>query len=313
MPLHPHFANRAALLDGFDSIEEAMRDPETAAKLAAAFADDAVDPGPTGDVRDETLETPVGPVHVKVYRPESLDGTGPAFVWAHGGGFAGGSIDMPEADIVARELAFLHDSLVISVDYSLSNGTTVTYPLPHQQVTEVVRWARRQSEALGYDPARLALGGASAGANLAFGATLELRARGEQLPASLVLVYPLLHRTLVTSAELEPELASALGPTRMTQGIVDIMFGAYTAGAEAPFASLDGNDLAGFPRTLTIVSEYDDLRPSGEAFHAQALAEGVDASLYVARGMTHGHLDRTRAIEEIGATVRTIAGFIATR
>ncbi|GAB3584656.1 alpha/beta hydrolase [Leifsonia lichenia] len=313
MPLHPHFANRAALLDGFDSIEEAMRDPETAAKLAAAFADDVVEPGPIGDVHDEALDTPVGPLRVKIYRPESLDRTGPAFVWAHGGGFAGGSIDMPEADTVARELAFLHDTLVISADYSLSNGTSVTYPLPHRQMTEVVRWARRESEALGFDPARLALGGASAGANLAFGAMLELRANGEQLPASLVVVYPLLHRTLATSPELEPELASALGPTRMTQGVIDIMFGAYTAGAEAPFASLDDNDLTGFPRTLTIVSEYDDLRPSGEVFHSQAVTEGVDASLYVARGMTHGHLDRMREIEEVGATVRTIAGFIHTR
>ena len=247
---------------------------------------------------------------MRIYSPIATQAAPAAFIWAHGGGFAGGSIDMPESDTVARELAFLYGVLVIAVDYSLANGNSVVYPIPHQQVAGIIRWAQEGHGELGFDPARLAVGGASAGANLAFASILELRSLGEALPAGLVLAYPLLHRTLITSPELEGELQSALGPTRMSQGIVDIMFGTYIANADAPFGSLEGNDLAGFPRTLTVVSEYDDLRPSGEAFHAQALAEGVDSSLYVARGMPHGHLDRTREVTEVGRTVRAIAGFL---
>jgi acetyl esterase len=310
MPLDPYFASRSALVEGFGSIEEALRDPETASRLAAAFRDDVPEPGPPGDVREEIVGTSAGPVRLRIYTPAPADAAPPAFVWAHGGGFGGGSIDMAESDTVARELAFLHGVLVIAVDYSLSNGTSVVYPVPHTQVADAVAWARDHHAELASDPRRLGVGGASAGANLAVASIWELRARGEVLPDSLVVAYPLLHRKLIMSPELEPELDAALGPMRMSQGIVDTMFNAYTANADAPFASADGNDLAGFPRTLTVVSEYDDLRPSGEAFHAQAQSAGVNATLYLARGMPHGHLDRTRAVPEVRETVRVVADFL---
>lgn len=310
MPLDPYFANKMKVLEKFDSVADAMSNPETAKELAQAFKDTETTDPPSGEVRDAVVDTREGPVSIRLYSPETVDPRTPVFAWVHGGGFAGGSIEMPESDTVARELAFLHGVPVVTVDYALSNGTTVTYPVPHRQVADVVRWVRDHRDQWGAPERAYCLGGASAGANLAVGSVLELRENNKELPAALLLVYPMLHRQLVVSETLETGLSEALGLTRMNQGLVDHMFTLYTAGQDAPFASVDGHDLAGFPRTLILVSEYDDLRPSGEVFHEDLLASGVDAELYVADGMPHGHLDRTRLVPEVGQSVKRMAAFL---
>ena len=310
MPLDPYFAAKMAVLTKFDSVEEAMADPATAKELALAFHDTETEPAPDGDVTEQTVPTREGLVPVRIYRPSPADATRSALVWVHGGGFAGGSITMPESDTVARELAFLHGILVVTVDYALSDGVTVTYPTPHRQVVDVFGWVRDHRHELGYADHRLALGGASAGANLAAAAVLELRERGQQLPDCAAARLPDAAPAAGRVGTLEPELSAALGPTRMNQKLVDHMFTVYTAGREAPLASVDGHDLSGFPRTLTVVSEYDDLRPSGERFHTDLLDASVDAHLYLAAGMPHGHLDRTRKVPEVGRTVERMADYL---
>lgn len=310
MPLDPYFAYKMKVLEKFESVADAMADPATAKELAQAFKDTETTEPPAGDIRDAVVDTREGSVSIRIYTPQTVEPRAPVFVWVHGGGFAGGSIEMPESDTVARELAFLHGVPVVTVDYALSNGTSITYPVPHRQVADVVRWVRDHRGQWGAPERGYCLGGASAGANLVVGSVLELRENGEELPAALLLAYPMLHRQLVVSETLETGLSEALGLTRMNQGLVDHMFALYTAGQDAPFASVDGHDLAGFPRTLTLVSEYDDLRPSGEAFHDDLLASAVDAELYVAEGMPHGHLDRTRLVPGVGLTVKRMAAFL---
>ncbi|MBF4585699.1 alpha/beta hydrolase [Curtobacterium sp. VKM Ac-2887] len=308
MPLHPYFAHRLEAVKRFPSIEQAMADPATAAQLAQAFHDDHTLPVPTGEVREQEIQTTVGPVAIRLYLPTSAADLG--LVWVHGGGFAGGSIGMPESDTVARELAFEHGILVVTVDYALSNGQDVTYPIPHTQVRDAVEWVRAHRTELGLPDRPIALGGASAGASIALAATAELRDRDGGAPDALALVYPLLYRTLVDDSAIDAELSVELGPTRMSQRIVDQMYGAYTGGGQAPLADAADIELTGLPTLLTVVSEYDDLRPGGEAFHRAAVGAGVDAALYLAAGMPHGHLDRTREVPEVSGTVATLADFL---
>ena len=96
----------------------------------------------------------------------------PGLVWAHGGGFAAGDLDMPEADWVARSLA-ARGVTVVSVDYRLV-GDGCRYPAPSDDVLAAWRWTLAHAEELGVDPDRLAIGGASAGANLVAGAVLRM-------------------------------------------------------------------------------------------------------------------------------------------
>ena len=124
---------------------------------------------------------------------------GAALVWAHGGGFAAGDLDMPEADWVARSLA-AHGVTVVSVDYRLV-GDGCRYPAPSDDVLAAWRWTLDHAAELGIDRARLVIGGASAGANLVTGAVLRLLGSGgrvapgeagRELPAGVFLAYPTL-------------------------------------------------------------------------------------------------------------------------
>ena len=103
-----------------------------------------------------------------------------------------GDLDMPEADWTARQICERAGAVVVSVDYRLCVGG-VTYPVPHDDAVAAVRWVRDDAAALGIDPARISLGGASAGGNLAAGATLELRDEDGWVPAALLLAYTTLH------------------------------------------------------------------------------------------------------------------------
>ena len=80
-----------------------------------------------------------------------------------------GDLDMPEADWTARQICERAGAVVVSVDYRLCDGG-VTYPVPHDDVVAAVRWVRDSAAALGIDPDRISVGGASAGGNLAAGA-----------------------------------------------------------------------------------------------------------------------------------------------
>src|SRR4051795_2356886 len=209
MPIHPDVAARFPLLDGLTSLHAAYTTP---AGLAQIQRYETWDPGvgpPDVATRDDAVPGPHGPVPVRIYTPDSPTGAG--LVWAHGGGFIGGDLDMREADWTAREIAARAGAVVVSVDYRLAVGG-VCYPVPHDDVVAAVTWVRDAAGDLGVDPARISIGGASAGANLAAGAALKLRDRDGWVPAALLLAYPSLHAAVpppspalaATLAELPP-------------------------------------------------------------------------------------------------------------
>ena len=99
----------------------------------------------------------------------------PGLVWAHGGGFVAGDLDMPEADWVARSLAE-RGITVVSIDYRLVGDGAGRYPAGSDDVLAAWTWTLEHADELGIDPDHVALGGASAGANLVTGAVLRLLA-----------------------------------------------------------------------------------------------------------------------------------------
>ncbi|MDN5600638.1 MAG: alpha/beta hydrolase, partial [Brachybacterium sp.] len=146
-------------------------------------------------VEDREIPGPHGPVPVRIYTPRATaEGPRPCLLWCHGGGFMHGDLDMPEGDHVARGIAGRADAVVVSVDYRLCDeidGTParrfpggpaqVTAPIPLDDVCATVVWTRQAADALGIDPARIAIGGASAGGNLAAAASLRLADEGSPL------------------------------------------------------------------------------------------------------------------------------------
>ncbi|MBN6190835.1 alpha/beta hydrolase fold domain-containing protein [Aneurinibacillus sp. BA2021] len=270
-------------------------------------------------IADRVLDGPHGALRVRLYTPASPTGAG--LVWAHGGGFAGGDLDMPEADAVARAFA-AHGIVVVSVDYRLAPMTPdwtsrlgsperggIHYPVPHDEMVAAFRWAVSSPiAARGW-----AIGGASAGGNLAAGAALRLTHDGGPVPGLAVLAYPTLQAVQdAPTRELRALLDAQPDADVFTAAFVRGMYENYLGGP------LDGADvyaipgtaapaqLAGFPPTIMVNDETDELRMSGEAFARALSAAGVDVDVSTEPGTTHGHLNRPDA-PAFAATVERFA------
>ena len=246
---------------------------------------------------------------VRVYPAREPNGSG--LVWAHGGAFAFGDLDMPEADWVARSLA-TRGTTVISVDYRLAptpagfpfspDGAArdgFVYPAGSDDMLTAWSWAVENAARLRIDPERLAIGGASAGGNLATGAVLRLLAAdAAPRPALAVLAYPTL---LAVQPAPSPELRAALDAHPEADGFgPDSVRGMYELDLGGPFedaplyavpGTATTDDVAGFPPTLMINGEVDELRVSGEVFAATLAEAGREIEVVTEAGTTHGHLN----------------------
>ncbi|GIF17485.1 acetyl esterase/lipase [Actinoplanes tereljensis] len=274
MPLDSFHADRLAALERF----RLGTGPEPAPPVSP--------PAPAGVITGEiSIPGPHGPIRLRTYRP-----AGPpvaALLWAHGGGFRHGTIEMPEGDWVSAQLAARAGAYVVSVDYRLATGG-VRYPVPLDDVSAAWTWFVGAADL----PARRAIGGASAGAALALAATLRARDAGRPVPDALLLAYPFAHfPNPAADAELAAELSAALPPVaRFTAAGVEDMVRNYVGRISClpPEALPGAARLTGLPPAWILLSEYDDLRTSGEL-----LARQLDsATLFLAEGAPHGHLNQ---------------------
>ncbi|NLP83377.1 alpha/beta hydrolase [Microbacterium sp. CFH 90308] len=250
---------------------------------------------------------------VRVYPAREPNGTG--LVWAHGGAFAFGDIDMPESDWVARQLSS-RGTTVISVDYRRApvpqgwsgrgeDAATPArpghhYPAASDDMLAAWSWTLDTADRLRIDRDRLALGGTSAGGNLAAGATLRLiERRAARLPALVILAYPtLLAVQPAPDAALRALLDANPEADRFGPDVVRGMYENYLGGPveHAPLGAVPGLarpvDLVQFPPTLMVNGEADELRVSGEAFAATLRAAGRPIEVVTEPGTEHGHLNR---------------------
>jgi acetyl esterase/lipase len=249
---------------------------------------------------------------VRVYTPDSP--TGACLVWAHGGGFVGGDLDMREADWTAREVCARAGAVVVSVDYRRAVGG-VRYPVPHDDTVAAVRWVRDSAAELGIDPGRISVGGASAGGNLTTGAALEVRDQDGWVPAALAPVYGVFHPVVPPASA---SLARAMNelPSLLRGATDDHTLAINYLGG--PLSTADGYAmpalavLEGLCTTVLINAEYDNLRASGEAFAAALAVAGVDVRQVTVRGVLHGFLNQPAELEPVGRCLDLLAEVVST-
>lgn len=236
---------------------------------------------------DRSIDGPGGSLAVRCYRPAGRDEPLPALVWAHGGGWQYGDLDMPEADSVAQVVAATAEIAVVSVDYRLAPAHR--HPAALDDVVAAWRWASAGG-APGIDPAHVGLGGASAGGLLAAAATLVL-AGEERGPAALWLAYPVTDPDGGPYDDPHPDCPPVLWLGR--EGTMTL-FGTYLAadpaGAGPPIVPLAGA-LRQLPPTLVTTAECDSLRAQGERLVTEARAQGVDVVHHHVDGVLHGYLN----------------------
>jgi acetyl esterase len=221
-------------------------------------------------------------VPVRIYRPSS-DPDLPVLVVFHGGGWVIGNVE--EFDGIARQLANASEAIVVSVDYRLAPEHP--YPAPLDDSWRAVQWTLAHAAELGGDATRLALGGDSAGGNLA--AVCALRARDAGIPVALqALIYPVCDCDFETGSYTENAEGYFLDRDEMQW-----FFDCYTDGgrhdpADPAISPRRATNLAGVAPALVLTAEYDPLRDEGEAYAAQLRAAGVDVETKRYDGLIHG-------------------------
>ena len=252
----------------------------------ALFAQMERPPGePVATVEDRVVPGPAGDLPVRLYRPAG-EAPLPLLVFFHGGGWTIGSI--AGHDNLCRALANHAGCAVLSVEYRL--GPEHRYPAAAEDAWAATRWAAEHAAELGADPARLAVGGDSAGGNLAAVVTLEARAAGGPAIAYQLLIYPatdLRSHDWASYRENGEGYFLELRDMRWFEG----HYLSSEADAEEWRASpAAAESHAGLPPALSITAEYDPLRDQGEAYADLLRAAGVPVNVVRYPGMIHGFM-----------------------
>jgi acetyl esterase len=294
-------------IEGLPAPELAPPTPELLARLAAW---DAPAPGyvvPDVMVSDLDIPGPRGAVEARVYRPQGT-ACREGIMWLHGGGFAMGDLNMPEADVVSRELCERANAVVVSVDYRKAHPGQ-HYPICHDDVFAAWRWITEISQ---FVEGTWSLGGASAGASLAAATTQWARDTGAQLPSSLLLIYPAVHAVVPEGSD-EYRAVMAEVPARVTfpRPLMEAINFNYVGQnpVDLQYAFPAEGNLSDFPRTLIVNCEFDTLRASGEQLAEDLYKAGCDITCVMEPGVPHGHLN-TPGLPSALHTIDTMVSFI---
>jgi len=244
-------------------------------------------------------------ITVRAYSPDG-PGPHPALVYYHGGGWVIG--DLYTHDGLCRSITNAARCAVLSVDYRLAPESK--YPVAVEDSYAALLWIVANAERLGIDRRRMAVGGDSAGGNLATVMALMARDRTGPRLALQVLIYPVTDHDLDTRSYRE----NATGYILTREGMRWFWnhYLASEAQGREPYASpLHAASLAGLPPALVITAEYDPLCDEGEAYAARLRDAGVPVTLTRYPGMFHGFvrltnvLDKARtALDEIASSVQ---------
>jgi acetyl esterase len=250
-------------------------------------------------VTDRTIPGPRGDIAVRVYRPDGVgDGALPVLVWYHGGGWVIGDLDT--ADPTCRKLANRSGALVVSVGYALAPEER--FPAAVDDCWAALHWVSANAGDIGGDPTRIAVGGDSAGGNLA--AIVAWRAAREGGPAlrHQLLVYPVTDLTLS-----HPSIDENGEGYLLTKDGMVWFVGHYlgpTGEPKDPLASpLYADDLSGAAPATVLTAEFDPLRDEGEAYADRLSAAGVPTEMVRFDGMIHGFFALGAAVDAAGDAV----------
>lgn len=300
MPLHPRMQE---VLDAYARAGGAPvheLTPAEARRKYAADPDLAGPPEPVARVWDGEIDGPGGSLPVRFYVPE-LDSPAPVLVYFHGGGWVCGGIryvDPPLRSIVNRARC-----AAVSVDYRLAPEHE--FPAAAEDAYAAVSWVAERATELGFDSDRVAVGGDSAGGNLATVAALMARDRGGPRLAYQVLVYPVTDHDFDTASYVQNAEGFLL-----TRDSMKWYWGHYLAderdGAN-PYASPLRADVTGLPPALMITAEHDPLRDEGDAYAHRLEAAGVPVRLRCLEGLVHGFFRMGDALEEAQEALDDIA------
>jgi acetyl esterase len=237
---------------------------------------------PMARVEELELPGPAGPIRGRFYTPPGAEGLAPLLVYFHGGGWVIG--DLETHDDPCRFLAANSGAKLLSVDYRLAPEHP--FPAAAEDAFAAYEWAAANAERLGVETGRIAVGGDSAGGNLAAAACLTARESGGPLPAMQLLIYPVTETA--GTAESRRTFAEGFLLTRADMDWFEERYLPPSVDREDPrVALLNATDLSGLPPAYVAVAGFDPLRDEGIAYAERLREAGVRIALRRHAGLTH--------------------------
>ncbi len=263
-----------------------------------------LDPPHVSVEREITIPGPAGDIPAKLIVPRDHDAPLAVVVYMHGGGFV---VMSPASHAkFTKQIALGADAIVISLDYRLSPETP--YPGALDDCVAAFRWARQHAAELGGDPMRIAIGGDSAGGNLAAATTLRLLAEGDAPPEAVLLLCAWLDLVMETQSFM------SLGPDDaiIDDAVMEFFRHSYAPDAAIwrdPLVSPLRANLSMFPPACVVVGTLDPLHDDGVRFADKLRAAGRDVALQSHEWMPHDFpiwpgIDAANAIESMCAFLR---------
>jgi acetyl esterase len=260
-----------------------------------------------GAIEAHAAPGPAGDIPLRLYRPKSPAKPGAlgGLVYFHGGGWVIG--DLESHDVLCRELCNMSGHVVVSVDYRLAPEHR--FPAAYDDALAATRHITANAARFGIDGARLAVGGDSAGGNLAAAVALALKGKLGKPLAFQLLIYP-----AVDAAMRFPSVDRHADVLPLTKPAMRWFYAHYSGGADIAhdwrIGPLDAVDHSGLPPAHILLAEYDVLHDEGIAYMQKLKAAGVRVSEKTYPGMIHGFITMGKMVAMANEAVRDAAGVL---
>ncbi|MGH1358090.1 MAG: alpha/beta hydrolase [Burkholderiaceae bacterium] len=265
---------------------------------------------PIGAVVDHQVPVAGGTITVREYRPGGAAQASarlPALVYFHGGGWTIGDLDTH--DTLCRSLCAGAECAIYAVDYRM--GPEFKFPTAVEDAQAAFQWVLTESDRLRVDPTRVAVGGDSAGGNLAAVVSLQTRDQGSPAPVYQLLIYPAVdQRAGHDSHERNGE------GYLLTQILMRWFREQYHAHPDEYLdwraSPLLAESFAGLPPALVLTAEYDPLVDEGQAYAAAMDSAGVPVEAVMFPGQVHGFITMGKVLDDANTAVKLCAARLKT-
>lgn len=284
MPLHPQ---AQAVADFYAAIRTTPFEELFPTEARALYSAGQV---PSTEVVHEIRDIQAGSIPCRLYRPSANTDLG-LLVFFHGGGWVIG--DLNSHDGVCRSLANKSGHAVLSVDYRLAPEHK--FPAAFDDCVAAVKWAFDNAEALGIDNSRMAVGGDSAGGNLAAAVALA-----EVVPLKFqMLIYPAVDMRMESPSISENANAPILTKAVMAWFVAHYINGdADKANISASPMLASDEQLKKMPPAIVITAQFDPLRDEGEAYGKRLVENGVSTTITRYNGAFHGFFNMITILDD---------------
>jgi acetyl esterase len=250
------------------------------------------------------IETGDARIPARVYVPRTQRNL-PVLIYFHGGGWVLGDLDT--SDWLCRSISLAADCTIFSVDYRLAPENR--FPTPLEDCYQATTWIAKNGYESYADVSRLAVGGDSAGGNLATAVCLMARQKARPVISYQLLICPVTNHSFDTDSYRKYAEGYLL-----TRKDMEWFWSHYlrdSTDGENPYASPLRAELQSLPAAFVLTAEYDPLRDEGEAYAKRLSEAGVATTMSRYDSMVHcftdfAELNQTRkAVDEIAARLRS--------